>query len=112
MSVRPKIDEIDVRILRILLKDPRTRFAEIARDCKMTTNAIRMRFKRLKETGVIKGAIMQVNPKSLGYNCIAFLGIQADANNETSVYDFLEKIPSIVLNVRRLVDPTSLALWP
>lgn len=100
MSVRPKIDEADVRILKILLKDPRTSFAEIAKDCEMSTNAIRMRFKRLKEVGVIKGAIMQVNPRSLGYDCIAFLGIQADANKETKVYDFLEKTPNIILNVK------------
>ncbi|MBN2236284.1 MAG: Lrp/AsnC family transcriptional regulator [Bacteroidales bacterium] len=96
MSVRPKIDEIDVRILRILLNDPRTSFAEIAKYCGMSANTIRMRHKRLKETGVITGAIMQVTPKSLGYNCIALLSIQANANEETSVYEFVKNIPNII----------------
>lgn len=96
MNVRPKIDEIDVRILKILLNDPRTSFTEIAKDCGMSTNTIRMRHKRLKETGVITGAKMQINPKSLGYNCIAILNIQADANEETSVYEFMNKIPNII----------------
>ena len=96
MSARPKIDEVDVRILKTLLNDVRTSFAEIAKDCGMSTNAIRIRFKRLKKDGVIKGSIMQVNPKSLGYDCIALLNIQADANEETSVYDFIDKIPGII----------------
>lgn len=95
MSIRPKIDEIDVKILKALLKDPRTSFAEIAEDCGMSTNAIRMRFKQLKEEGVIQGAIMQLNPKSLGYDCIAYLRIQAHINEEANVRDFLKKIPCI-----------------
>ena len=100
LSARPKIDEVDVRILSALLKDSRTSFAEIAKDCEMSTNAIRMRLMRLKEAGIIKGAIMQVNPKSLGYDCIAHLMIQADINGETSVYDFLKKIPNTILKIR------------
>lgn len=96
MNTRPKIDEIDVKILKALLKDPRTSFTEIAKDCRMSTNAIRIRFKQLKEGGVIKGAIMQVNPKSLGFNCIAYLKIQTDINEEAKVRDFLEKTPCII----------------
>jgi Lrp/AsnC family transcriptional regulator for asnA, asnC and gidA len=96
LQIRPKIDEIDIRILKILLNDPRTSFAEIAKDCRMSTNTIRMRHKRLKETGVITGATMQINPKSLGFNCIAILNIQADANEEKSVYEFVNKIPNII----------------
>lgn len=100
MSARPKIDGVDVKILSALLKNSRTRVAEIAKDCEMSINAIRMRLMKLKEAGVIKGAIMQVNPKSLGYDCIAILMIQADVNAETSVYNFLKKIPSIILTIR------------
>lgn len=102
LSVRPKIDEVDVKILKILLEDPRTSFAKIAKDCEMSTNAIRMRFKRLKETGVITGAIMQVNPKSLGFECIAHLGIQADFNEEENVLEFLENIPGIIMTNRQI----------
>jgi DNA-binding Lrp family transcriptional regulator len=96
LTIRPKIDEIDIRILRILLNDARTSFAEIAKNCGMSTNTIRMRVNRLKKDGVITGAVMPVNPKSLGYNCIGILRIQADANKEKSVYDFMVKIPEII----------------
>jgi Lrp/AsnC family transcriptional regulator, regulator for asnA, asnC and gidA len=62
----------------------------------MSTNAIRSRFERLEETGVINGAIMQVNPKTFGYNCIAYLGIQTYSNAEERVMEFLENIPHII----------------
>lgn len=96
MPTQPVINKTDVKILKTLLQDPRTSFAKIAKDCKLSTNTIRMRVKRLKELGVITGAIMQVNPKSLGYNCIALLSIQADATKEAVVYDFLENLPEII----------------
>ena len=102
MSARVKIDEIDVRILKTLLKDPRTSFAEIAKQCEMSINAIRMRFKRLEQVGVIQGAIMQVNPRSLGYCCIAYLMIRADTNKEQSVLEFLEKTPNVIHSFQQM----------
>ena len=102
MVVRQKIDEIDIKILKNLLKNARTSYANIGRECGLSSNSIRLRFRRLKEAGVITGAIMQVNPKSLGYDCIAFLGIQADPVNRMVVYDFLEKMPNIILNTRKI----------
>jgi Lrp/AsnC family transcriptional regulator for asnA, asnC and gidA len=62
----------------------------------MSTNTIRMRHKRLKDTGVITGAIMQINPKILGYNCIAILNIQTAANEEERVHEFVTNIPNII----------------
>lgn len=111
MNTRPKIDEVDVKILKALLKDARTSFGDIAKDCGMSANSIRRRFERLKKVGVIKGAITQINPKSLGYNCIAFLGIRVDPAKEKSVYNFLEKTPNLILNSQLIgrYDITSIA---
>ena len=100
MNVRPKMDQVDVRILKTLLKNPRTSFRKIAKDCKLSSNSIRLRFERLKEVGIITGAVMQVNPKSLGYDCIAFLGIQADPVKKKIVCDFLEKMPNIIQSIQ------------
>jgi len=93
---RVNVDEVDVEILNMLLKDPRTSFAVIAKKCNMSLNAIRMRFKRLVESGVIKGSIMQINPKFWGYNCIAFLMIRAESNSGEKVLEFLANIPKIL----------------
>jgi len=102
LSDRLKIDEVDVRILKTLLKNVRTSFSEIGKDCGMSSNAIRIRFNRLKKNGIINGSITQVNPKTLGYNFVALLKIKSDANEETEVYDFVRKIPNIVACFRPL----------
>jgi len=96
LNDRPTIDEVDVKMLKTLLKNARTSFSEIAKDCGMSSNAIRIRFKRLEKSGIINGSITQVNPKKLGYNCIALLMIKAEANAENKVSNFVCKIPNVV----------------
>ncbi len=91
-----EIDDTDVKILRTLLKESRTSFTEIAKNCKISVAAVRMRYKNLWKTGIIVGEIMQVNPYSLGYKCIADLGIIAEITNEKKVIDFLKTRPYIL----------------
>ncbi len=96
LNTRPEIDRIDVWILKALMKDSRISLAEIANDCKISTNAIRIRFNRLKKTGIITGSTMLVNPKILGYEGSAFIAINTDNDKEQSVLEFLEEIPNII----------------
>lgn len=103
------IDTIDVKILRTLLRESRTSFTDIAKDCKISVAAVRMRYKQLWKSGIIVGEIMQVNPQSLGYKCIADLGVIADINSEKKVIDFLESRP-YVLHVLRDFGKYNLAV--
>jgi len=97
MSIRPRIDEVDIAVLKVLLMDARTSFATIAKDLNMSTNTMRMRYERLRSIGVIKGAITQINPESLGYSCIAFLFIQTELTREEATCEALEKISNVLL---------------
>lgn len=90
-----RIDEIDAKILRILLLESRTSFTDIAAECKITVTAVRMRYKRLWRDGVITGEKMLVNPHCLGYVHIADLGIMTSVENEEDVKKFLESKPYI-----------------
>jgi len=91
MQNRINIDAIDAKILKTLLKEARTTFTEIAKDCKISVVAVRMRYNHLKKLGVIKGEIMQVNPYSLGYKCVGNIGINTAVENEKAVIGFLKK---------------------
>lgn len=102
MSSRPKIDEIDIRILKTLLKDSRTSFAKIAKDCKISTSAIRRRFINLKRSDVITGSTIQARLDRLGYKGIAFLAIEVDVYKEQSVLKFLEELPQLILSHRQI----------
>jgi DNA-binding Lrp family transcriptional regulator len=90
-----KIDEIDAKILKMLLLESRTSFTALAKECKITVTAVRMRYKRLWKVGVINGEKMLVNPHCLGYRHIVDLFIMDDVENEKEVAKFLESKPYI-----------------
>ncbi len=84
-----KIKELDAKILGFLLENSRTGFTEIAKACKVSTGTIRNRYDLLRETGIINGEIMQVNPYNLGYRCICDIGIATSIKNEKEIRDHL-----------------------
>jgi DNA-binding Lrp family transcriptional regulator len=90
-----KIDEIDAKILKMLLVESRTSFTDIANECKITVSAVRMRYKRLWKEGIINGEVMRVNPHCLGYRHIIDLGIITNTENEKEVAKSLESKPYI-----------------
>lgn len=91
------IDAIDRKILKYLIKNARMPFLEIARECGISGAAIHQRIKKLDEAGVILGSRLMVDPRSLGFDVCAFIGIrlQDPSKNMTTVED-LRKIPEIV----------------
>ena len=89
MNTRQKIDDIDIKIIKTLLKEPRTSFAKIAKECDLSSTSIRNRFNILKKSGIINGAITQVNPISFGYKCIAFAYIELASREQPEVLEFL-----------------------
>lgn len=101
MSNTKKLDEIDVHILKALLKESRTSFTQMAKDCKITVGAVRMRYQRLWRAGIINGEIMLVNPHSLGFKYIIDLGISTAVENEKEVLALLREKPYI----RHIVGP-------
>ncbi len=97
-----KIDEIDAKILKMLLANSRTSFTAIANECKITVGAVRMRYKHLWKEGVINGEVTLVNPHCLGYRHIVDLGIITDNQNENEVAKYLESKPCISQVVKHL----------
>ena len=90
------IDEIDANILRTLIKDARTRFTDIAKDCGISTNAIVKRFYKLKQSGVIKGTSIRLNMKKFGYKFFLSIQLNIDSDELPHILDWLKKIPNIL----------------
>ncbi|MDR2937632.1 MAG: winged helix-turn-helix transcriptional regulator, partial [Prevotellaceae bacterium] len=68
---RAYIDSIDLKILTHLIKNARTPFLEIARDCNISGAAVHQRVKKLEDSGVIIGSRMLVRPRALGLDICA-----------------------------------------
>ena len=91
------VDKIDQKILVYLIKNARMPFLEIARECGISGAAIHQRVKKLEEAGVITGSRLEINPKALGYDVSAYVGIQiSEANLYESVIEDLKNIPEVV----------------
>ena len=73
-----KLDGIDKKIVRSLMEDARKPILEIARNVGISGAAIHARLKKLEASGLIAGSKFVINPKILGYNTMAYIGIYLD----------------------------------
>lgn len=92
-----EIDALDQKILKMITKNARIPFLEVARECGVSGAAIHQRVQRLFNIGVVEGSEFIVSPQKLGYNTCAYMGIYLDkAKYHTTVAEALRKIPEIV----------------
>ncbi len=92
-----KIDELDRQILSIITKNARQPFKDVADVCGVSRAAVHQRVQKLIDEGVITGSGYMVNPKKLGYQLSAYIGITLEKGNMyEDVSRELEKIPEVV----------------
>ena len=95
--VKTALDATDRKILRYLIKNARTPFLEIARECGISGAAIHQRIKKLEDMGVIQGSRLVVAPKSLGFDVCAFISIRvSDITRQQDTVELLSKVPEVV----------------
>ena len=70
-----RIDDLDIKILRALLKNSRKPFSEIAKDCNVSTVTINKRFNELTKAGIITGSSVIVDLAAFGVQCDSNLDI-------------------------------------
>ena len=92
-----KIDGIDKVIIKRLVKDARTTILSIAREVGISGAAIHQRLRKLEKSKLIEGYTMIINPKSLGYNTTAFVGVYLDSSSQlSSTVKRLQEISEII----------------
>ncbi|MBF6597055.1 MAG: Lrp/AsnC ligand binding domain-containing protein [Fermentimonas sp.] len=91
------LDELDEKILSMIVENARVPFLEVARACNVSGAAIHQRVQKLTNLGVVKGSEYIVDPEKLGYETCAFVGLFLTS---PSTFDFvvreLEKIPEVI----------------
>lgn len=91
------IDGIDKIILRELMTDARKPILEIARKVGISGAAIHQRLRKLEKAKLITGSRFIIDPKILGYNTMAFIGIYLDrAVSNPKAVKQLEEIPEVI----------------
>ncbi|MGE5628901.1 MAG: Lrp/AsnC ligand binding domain-containing protein [Solirubrobacterales bacterium] len=69
------LDDLDLQILDVLIKDSRTPYLEIARQCHVSGGTIHVRMKKMEDMGIIKGTKLIIDNSKLGYDVCCFIGI-------------------------------------
>ncbi|HCW54742.1 MAG TPA: transcriptional regulator AsnC [Clostridium sp.] len=91
------LDELDLQILELLIKDCRTPYLEIARICHVSGGTIHVRMKKMEDLGIIRGSRIVLNLPKLGYDVCCFVGIYVDKTSSfNSVFDQMSSIKEVV----------------
>lgn len=97
LNLSYQLDELDLQILDLLIKDCRTPYLEIARICHVSGGTIHVRMKKMEELGIIKGTRILLNLPKLGYDVCCFVGIYVDKTSSfDSVFEELSTIKEVV----------------
>ena len=92
-----RIDNLDKKILNIIMKNARIASKDVALECGVSRAAIHQRIQRLIEMKVITGSGYNVNPRTLGYNTCTYIGVSLEKGSMyRDVVLELEKIPEVV----------------
>ena len=69
------LDPIDLKILAILQDHGRSHLADIAKEVDLSSPAVMERVKKLEAYGIIKGYQAVLDPKKMGKDVTAFIGV-------------------------------------
>ncbi|MDA0885471.1 MAG: AsnC family transcriptional regulator, partial [Bacteroidetes bacterium] len=67
-----KLDEVDRKILDILIDNTRTPFTDIAKRLLISAGTVHVRVKKMEDLNIIKGSSLTLDYNLLGYNFIAY----------------------------------------
>ncbi len=70
-----KLDELDLKILRLLNEDARQSYRELARALGVSISTVSNRVKALEAEGVVAGYVPVIDPAKIGYDVIAVVGV-------------------------------------
>ena len=91
------LDAIDRKILQHLIRNARMPFLEIARECGISGAAIHQRVRKLDAMGIILGSRLEIDPKKLGFDVCALIGVRvSDPSKYDRTVEIFKSIPEIV----------------
>ena len=97
MAENLKIDNVDLKILEILMQDAKKPYTEVEKKAFVSGGTVHVRMSKMEEAGIVEKTTLKVNYAKLGYDITAFIGIflQKSALYE-QVMTALTTIPEVV----------------
>ncbi|UXX82658.1 Lrp/AsnC family transcriptional regulator [Roseovarius pelagicus] len=86
-----EIDTVDMRILAQLQRDTRISIASLAELAGASTASIQRRLKRLRNSGVIKAEVAQLDAQALGFGITAVVSVELERDRLDQIDAFKRK---------------------
>ena len=91
------LDELDLKILRTLQQNGRTKRNELAEQVQLSVPSVSERLKKLEDNKIIEGYYTKVNRQTFGYDILAFILVMMDSSKHyKDLIKHVEKHPSIL----------------
>ena len=92
-----EIDNVDLKILNILMEDAKIPYTEVAKRVFVSGGTVHVRMKKLEEMGIVTGTTLKMDYSKLGFDVTCFMGIYLlKSSLYDSVVNNLKEIPEIV----------------
>lgn len=101
------MDEIDQKIIEMLLKNSRTSFVDMSKELGLSRVAVRERVKALEEKGIIEEFTILLNQEKIGKPISVFLNIDVETLYLESIANTLAENPDIV-STYQMTGPSTL----
>jgi Lrp/AsnC family transcriptional regulator len=96
----PMLDEMDIKILRLLQVDATRPVAEIGKEVGLSTTPCWRRIQKLEETGVIQSRVALLDPVRVNAAVNVFVSIKTDQHS----LDWLERFHAAVQDFPEVVE--------
>jgi len=93
MSKEAKMDDIDHKILDLLVENTRIPYTDIAKKLLISAGTVHIRVKKMEEMGIIVGSSLIIDWKKIGYTFTAYVGLLI--NNSSQIRYIIEKLRQI-----------------
>ena len=89
------IDDLDVKIIRILQENSRESYRDISTKLKVAEGTVYNRVNKLKEEGVIRRFMVDVDFSKLGYDLTVLIGITVGGGHLPDIEEKISKNGSV-----------------
>ncbi len=91
------LDDLDIKVLKILQKDGRTKRNELAEAVGLSIPAISERMHKLEDKKIIQGYYAKLNRKAFGYDIMAYILVMMESSKHyKTLISHVEKLPQIL----------------
>ena len=90
------MEEVDRRIVDLLVRDGRMSYTDLGKATGLSTSAVHQRVRRLEQRGVIRSYTALVDPESVGLPLTAFISVKPfDPSAPDDISERLAEVPEI-----------------